>query len=143
MARPVGLSNTSIAGVRTITGSPVAADSSSFTDENFAPIADNVLGGAVTGFGFQSLWWGVEFTGGASPTVTLELLVRDSGAAVDGTRWKLWTGFAWPVLDGTGLVELRVDSALVFPRLSAVTGAPTGVLLLAYPGLRLAGRSFY
>lgn len=142
MSRPVGLSLVAVAQVRTVTGSPVTSDSATLTDANYSPTPNNTTGGAVQCFGFSTVWFNVELVGGSSPTVTLDLLFRDDGAA-DGSRWKRVTGASLLTLDGTGWVELRVDGFLVYPRLSAVTGSPTGVNLLAKPGVRLAGRAMW
>lgn len=139
MARPVGLSSepSTFAAVRTVTGSPVAPDSSTLSDANFPPSSNDTTGGAINAYGMSTLWVGVELTGGSAPTVTIEALVRDAGAA-DGSRWKrLFTSVNQPqtyTLDGTGLVEVRVDGRLVFLRITAVTGNPTSVKLLAIPG---------
>lgn len=137
MARPVALSLDQVSQIRTLTGSP-SADSATLTDANFSPTASDTTGGALNAYGFQSVWLNVEFTGGTAPTVTIEMLFRDAGAA-DGSRWKRVAGAAALTLDGTGWQEVRVDGALVYPRLTTVTGAPTAINLLARPGERLAG----
>jgi hypothetical protein len=143
MSRPVGLSSTVVAAVRTVTGAPVAADSTSLTDENFSTLPDNVLGGAVNCFGFSTVWVAVEYVGGTSPAVILDPLVRDDGAATDGNRWKRYANpTVVYTLDPIDFVEVRVDGRLIYPRLASVTGSPTGVTLLAFPGLRLPGRIF-
>lgn len=137
MSRPVALSLDQVSQIRTLTGSP-GAESATLTDANFSPTASDATGGALTGYGFSTVWLNCEFTGGTNPTVTVELLFRDAGAA-DGSRWKRVAGVASITLDGTGWQEVRVDGALVYPRLTAVSGAPTAVNLLARPGARLAG----
>lgn len=142
MSRPVGLSLTLVSAARTITGSP-SADSTSLTDENFPPVPDNILGGALNAFGFSTVLFGVEFTGGSAPTIEIELLFRDANAASDGNRWKRVLPNVPITLDGTGLVEFSTYGTLLFPRLVAVTGAPTGITILAFPGRRQPGRAFY
>jgi hypothetical protein len=138
MARPVALSLTTDSQPRTVTGAPVAADSATLTDANFSPTPDNVLGGAFNCYGFSTVWLNAEFTGGTSPTVTLDMLFRDDGAA-NGSRWRRVSGLSGPTLDGTGWQEVRVDGSVVYPRLGTVTGSPTGINLLARSGVRLSG----
>lgn len=119
-----------------------AADNTSLIDANI-PIAQ-----AIDCRGFDTIWVGVEFTTGTSPTATLEVLFRD-GAAPDGLRWKRpylgaqngVTAIVAPVarttpaLDGTAFVELRVDGhANVFIRCTAVTGAPSFLDILYCEG---------
>ncbi|HEY1956706.1 MAG TPA: hypothetical protein VGH28_13895 [Polyangiaceae bacterium] len=119
-----------------------AADSATLTDANI-PVAQ-----ALDCRGFDTIWVGVEFTAGTSPTATFEALMRDSNAP-DGLRWKrmllgsvdgvtavasaaaLTTG----ALDGTAAYELRVDGQKnVFIRCTAVTGTPTSFDVLVAQG---------
>lgn len=136
MARPVGLSNDVVAAVRTLTGAPVVADSVTLTDANFPLTISDTLGGPIPCAGFSTIWVNAEFTGGTSPSIVLDPLVRDDGAA-NGARWKRATQLATFTIDGTKFLEVRVDGRLTFPRIGTVSGAPTGIVLLAYPGLRL------
>lgn len=134
MARPIALQSDAarVSQIRTVTGSPVAADSSTLNDTNFPAGADPTNGGALNCRSYNTLWLNAEFTGGTSPTVTVAVLVRDTDAA-DGSRWKPLL-VAPVVLDGTGFVEVPVYSRLIYPRISAVTGNPTAVRLLAFGG---------
>ncbi len=139
--RPVGLSTSQVSAVRMVTGAPVAADPTSWTDAVFPKVPDPILGGAMDATGFASVWFDVEFTGGSGNAVGLALLVRDDGAP-DGQRWKhLLVGGAPQVLalTGAGFVEGQVDGRLIFPCLMTVQGAPTEVTILAMPGKRVAG----
>jgi hypothetical protein len=141
MARPAALSRTKLAAVRTVSGA-IVADSSTLTDTNIPPAS------AVDCRGYQTVWLGVEITGGASPTAAIEVLVRDADAA-DGARWKkLLVGSPdgvtataaasqkTPALDGTSLYEVRVEGRLVFLRIDAVTnsGGTTAISILAMGG---------
>jgi hypothetical protein len=122
--RPVGLSNNHVAAVRTVTGSPVAADAEPYVDASFPPSPDPTTGGAINAAGFATVWVGLEFVGGNSPSATIMPLVRDDGAP-DGARWK----------------NLSVGGRVIFPVLSAVAGTPTQVTVLAFPGRVLGGVS--
>jgi hypothetical protein len=121
----------------------IAADNATLTDANIAPAS------ALDCSGLDTIFVGVEITGGTSPTMTVEPLFRDEGAA-DGSRWfRLKTG----ALDGvtpaavanqsTGalasnvdFVELRVFGQKVFLRISAVANATstTAWKILVMPG---------
>ena len=137
MSRPVLLADAAkdparVAQVRTITGAPVAADSATLNDTNFPPVTDSTNGGMINTRGFESIWLNAEMSGGTNPTVTVEMLVRD-GDASNGSRWKRLL-VAPATLDGTGFTEVAVYGRLVYPRISAVTGSPTSVNMLAFPG---------
>jgi hypothetical protein len=142
--RPIGLSAEQVSAVRTLTGTPVGADPTPWVDANLPKTPDPITGGAVNAEGFTTLWFDVEFAGGAGGSgnsIGLALLVRDEGAP-DGQRWKhLLVGGAPQLvtLTGTGFVEAIVDGRLVFPCLVSVVGAPTGVTILAMPGTRVNG----
>lgn len=140
MARPTGLHASQLTLVRSKTGAPAAADSGTLTDANILPTE------ALNCFGCETIWVGVELTGGTSPTVVLEVLVRDADAA-DGSRWKkLLVGSADGVtaaaaasaktaaLDGTALQEVRVSGRTVFLRVDTVANNPTGIGVLAMGG---------
>src|SRR5580700_9645558 len=125
--RPVGLSNNHVAAVRTVTGSPVAADAEPYVDASFPPSPDPTTGGAINAAGFATVWVGLEFVGGNSPSATIMPLVRDDGAP-DGARWKNLSvgGAALQVTPpAASFVEMRVDGRVIFPVLSAVAGTPT------------------
>lgn len=121
----------------------IAADSATLTDANIDPTL------ALDCSGLDSIFVGVEIAGGTNPTMTIEPLFRDEGAA-DGSRWfRLMTG----ALDGVTLaaaanqttgalssnvnfVELRVFGQKVFLRISAVANptSTTAWKILAMPG---------
>ena len=142
MARPGGFSATQLTLVR---AGVTAADAiAPFTDANY-PAANG-----ISCKGFDTIYIGVEFVGGATPTATFEILQRDPDAA-DGSRWKLMlvgsnsgitqvgapASLATPALDGTSMAEVRVDGRqLVYIRAKAVTGAPTSFSVLATGGVR-------
>lgn len=122
----------------------IAAESATLSDANY-PVAQ-----ALSCEGFDSIFVGVEITGGSSPTMTIEALFRDA-EAVDGARWKRVllgakegiTPIATPVaedtgaLDGTAFVELRVFGAKqVMLRVKAVanSGSTTAWKILAAAG---------
>lgn len=126
-----------------------AADNATLTEANIPP------GQAIDCRGFDTIWIGVEPTGGAGPTVTIEVLFYDPDAVDSGTaaasRWKRplqgapngITAVGAPAarttgaLDGTSFVELRVDGRKqVFLRVTAVAGGPTAFDILVAPGAR-------
>ncbi len=147
MARPIGLSGTSVSAVRTKTGSPILADDASLVDANYSPTPSETLGGAVECFGCETIWLGAELVAGTS--VVVEILVRDPDAA-DGSRWKrpltaagaAATVYTFTTAAQTGMVEVQVDGALIFPRITTVNGAVTSAILLARPGRMQARRAF-
>lgn len=149
MARHVCLFTNEVSAVRTKTngGSAVAADSGTLSDANFPLLANATTGGTIDCRGLATLWVSVEFTGGTNPTIDLDPLIRDEGAA-DGARWKrLMPGATpalfQPTLDGAGFVEIQCDGGKLFPRIKAVTGSPTGIVILARPGSALnTGKGF-
>lgn len=124
--------------------SVIAADSATLTDTNIDPAI------AFDCWGLESLFIGVEITGGTNPTMTVEPLFRYASAA-DGSRWRRLTLGALPgvTLTAAGtvttgamasdlsMVELRVFGATsVFFRISAVANATstTAWKLLGMPG---------
>ena len=133
--------------VRTIAG-VIAADSATLSDANI------LVAEALDCRGFDTIWVGVEITGGAAPTCTIEALFRDEGGA-DGSRWqRIQTGAlnsvsptASPtdqvanqltsVLTNLQQCEIRVDGwKQVYLRRTAVTNAAgtTTMKILARPG---------
>lgn len=141
MARNGGIQD-SVGVVRDVTGAPAVADSGTLTDANISPTL------AVNCRGFDTVFVGVELTGGTSPTATVEPLFRDAEAP-DGSRWKRRLLGARPgvtlaaiAADNTGalgansdFVELRVHGAeAVFFRISAVANNPTNIKVLVAPG---------
>jgi hypothetical protein len=139
--------------VRTITGAPVVADSSTLIDATFAEARHATLGGAINCDKLATIWIGVEFVAPGATSVDLDLLVRDADAA-DGARWRRF-GFGstnalfQPTFSGTTtvgspLLEMRVDGCLVYPRIFNVVGSPTSVILLARPGAPIgAGKGLF
>lgn len=142
MTRPATLSLSSVTAVRTISG-VIAADNPTLTDANIPPAQ------ALDCSGYETIWVGVEISGGTSPAAAIEVLVRDADA-VDGSRWKkllvgspdgVTLGSAasqkTPALDGTAFYEVRVAGrSNVFLRVDAVTNATntTAMKILAIPG---------
>lgn len=131
MSRSEGLRPGASPGIARSATAVIAAENATLNDANY-PVAQ-----ALNCEGFDSIFVGVEVTGGASPTMTIEVLVRDEEAA-DGARWKRIllgakegiTPIAAPVaedtgaLDGTAFVELRVFGAKkVMLRIKAVANA--------------------
>ncbi len=142
MARAVTLKDRGVIAARSATAL-IAADSATLSDANIPPAS------ALDCSGLDSIFVGVEITGGTGPTMTIEPLFRDEGAA-DGSRWfRLMTG----ALDGVTLgaaankttgalasnadfAELRVFGQKVFLRISAVANATstTAWKILVMPG---------
>lgn len=142
MARPGGLKSNVYAALRT--GITVADAAAPFLDAGY-PVAN-----AIDCRGFDTIYVGVEFVGGATPTAVIEVLKRDPDAP-DGLRWKTLligapngitqigapVSLATPTLDGTGMAEVRVDGySVVYLRVKALTGAPTSLVILGLPGVR-------
>jgi hypothetical protein len=121
----------------------IAADNATLTDANIPPAS------AFSSQEFDSVLLSAEITGGASPSFTLELLLRDLEAP-DGQRWKRLalakrfggddsTPQTTVTLDGTKFVEvLTYGAELIFPRITSVTnaGGTTAWKILARPGAR-------
>lgn len=139
MARKNGLFTGEVTVLRS-GAAAIAADSATLTDANIDPDE------AVDCTGYDTILVGVEITGGSSPTMTIEALLRD-GEAADGSRWKRMTaGLTFEgtpavgdtgALDGTAFVELAVFGAKeVFFRVKAVTntGSTTAWKILGFPG---------
>lgn len=149
MPRKLGLNSTEIAILRQATA-VIAADNSTLTDANI-PLAQ-----AMDCSGYDTIFVGVEITGGASPSMTIEALFRDVDAP-DGSRWKRLLLGAPPgvtpgaaanettaALDGTSFYELRVFGAKsVFLRVTAVANAAgtTAWKILGMPGRTRGHRS--
>jgi hypothetical protein len=148
MSRPTGFSTPGTIVVLRSAASVIVADSSTLTDANIDPTL------AVSCFGLESIFVGVEITGGSSPTMTFEPLFRDVEAA-DGSRWRRRLLGALPgvtlasasaATTGTlsadlSMVELRVFGAeKVFFRCTAVTNDTntTAWKLLGMPGRYIA-----
>lgn len=107
---------------RTVTAAPVVADSTTLTDANFAP-TDGVM---CTGWKSVAIY--CRLTAAGATTADIQVLVR---AGITPT-----TADSWIVLDpATGLgaaaagqyIIATVMGRLIFPRIHAVTGAPTTV----------------
>ncbi len=141
--RDTGLKKGEITIVRELAAGVIAADSGTLTDVNIPPSA------GVDCSRYDTLFLGVEIDAGSSPTIAIEILVRDELAA-NGSRWKkmlvgeeegITAGAAavesTGALDGTKFIEMRVfGMRKVFFRVSAVTnsGSTTGARILAFPG---------
>ena len=154
-----GLSSSGVAAVRVKTGSPVAADAfadpPSATDSAFSPTPTSTVV-PVDCAELATLWVAAEMSNAGTQlaqgagSITLDPLWRDPAAA-DGYRWKR-PGFGnvtapmpeQPKLDAGGeWVEVRVDGALVFPRIEAVTGTADTVVVLVRAGQpRVSNRRF-
>ena len=59
----------------------IATDSGTLSDANIPPA------NGLDCFGYDTIFVGVDITGGSSPTMTIEPLFRDSSDAADGSRW--------------------------------------------------------
>src|SRR5690349_16286964 len=118
------------AAIRVKTGSPVTADSSTLTDANIPTT------GIVDCTGLSTIWVAVEMSNAGTQiasgagSILLDQLWRD-GTAADGFRWKrpLFGAIsappaaeAIPLDAGGGWIEMRVDGAQIFPRISSITG---------------------
>lgn len=117
----------------------IAADSSTLTDANIDPTV------AIDVTGLETIWVAPDITGGASPTMTFEVLSRDANAS-DGQRWRRQRNasglVASPVLAVGEMAELSVPPCgKVFIRITAVTnaGGTTAWKILVLPGKRTNG----
>ncbi len=124
----------------------IAAENASLTDANYDPTK------GLDCFSYDTIFVGVDITGGTSPTATIEPLFRDSSDAPDGGRWfrikcgvtdgvtlaaaaNLNTGALTPNTDFT---EIKVFGCRnVFLRISATGGTvntTTAWKILVMPG---------
>jgi len=143
MARSILLTPGQVSVLRAGAGA-IAADNTTLTDANVPPAS------AVDCWLYDTIFVGVEITAGTSPTMTIEPLFRDSGAA-DGARWRrLLIGanpgvtLASAAIQSTGalapdltMYEIQVFGCRsVFFRISAVANATntTAWSILGFPG---------
>ena len=124
----------------------IAAENASLVDANYDPAK------GLDCFAYDTIFVGVEITGGTNPTATVEPLFRDSSDAPDGGRWfrvkcgvtegvtpaaaaNLTTGALAPNVDFT---EIKVFGCRnVFLRISATGGTvntTTAWKILVMPG---------
>ncbi len=105
--------------VRTLSGTPVAAESATLSDANFPPAA------AINCAGWRTVALYGVFTAGTTPTWSLQPLLR---GGVEGAG--LWT-YASPLgaVPGLQVVVVEVMGRLMFPRLDAITSNPTDLAL--------------
>lgn len=140
MARDTGLRAGAV-GVARSASAAIAAESATLSLANY-PIAQS-----LNCLGFDTILVGVEITGGASPTMTIEALVYDPNAASTSLVWKrILTGLDIEgtaaaedsgALDGTAFAELPVFGAKdVMLRIKAVTnsGSTTAWKILVMGG---------
>ncbi len=150
MPRPIGsFSPSAVSALRIVTGAPVASDSATLSEVNFPIAVSATLGGPIDCYGLDTFFLGVEMAGDVAATCTLDLLVRDPGAA-SGARWKRLAPNAGgsPLVlafgaANTNLVEVDCFGWFIYPRI-VVTGSPTTVTILGFPGRqqpRLAQRA--
>ena len=109
---------------RSVTAAPVTADGTTLTDAFFAP------GDGVMCTGWKSIAIFCRLTAAGATTADIQVLVR-AGLAPS-------TANSWIVADpATGLgaaasgqfIVATVNGRLIFPRIHAVTGAPTTVAI--------------
>lgn len=130
MARPTALSAHKVALLRSVTAADV-----SFADADLPPAS------MTHGKGFQTIWVGVEFDGGTTPTATIEFRFRDPDAA-DGERWvKMMLGGSVQseTISAGEFYEYRVDGRDLIPVVTAISGTPDEVRVLGFPGLTQGG----
>lgn len=148
MARPTGFVDgtsfkTTFTAARTIPG-VIVADNASLVDTNFPTTLGFDCGG------YDTVLVAAEITAGASPTATIEALIRDDDAP-DGSRWKRLflgappgvtlgaaAGQTTSALGPNDVFELRVfGNPSVLFRVTAVTnaGSTNGLVILVKPGI--------
>lgn len=140
MARPIALAANVISAVRFVESA--ANDSTTLSDVNFPAATNATTGGAMNCAGFATVWMSAEFVGGTNPTVDLDMLAYDDGAAADAHWGRLYVGSTpavyKPTLAAGRWFEVRVDGGRFFPRIEGLSGSPTSVRILARPGTPLA-----
>ena len=109
---------------RSVAGTPVAADSTTLTDANFAPT------NGVMCTGWRSIAIFSRLTAAGASTANIQVLVRAGLTAATADSWIVadpaaGLGAAAP---GQYLV-VDVMGRLIFPRINAVTGALTTVAI--------------
>lgn len=139
MARPIALIADTVSSVRFV--ETAANDSTTLSDANFPAATSSTIGGAMSCKGFATIWVSAEFVGGTNPTVDLDMLVYDEGAAADEHWGRLYVGSSpavyKPTLAKGRWFEVRVDGGRFFPRIENLVGSPTSVRILARPGTPL------
>jgi hypothetical protein len=136
---------------RNLVGAPVAADHVNIGPGSPGLIADNKLRGeagdetirgSVPTAGFKTIDGVVKLTGGAAPTVTLQPLevikYKNNGTGEEVDEFVSQGANIGP-LSHNDRFSITVNDAMLFLRLHAVTGAPTGVELLIAGGEAQAG----
>jgi hypothetical protein len=119
---------------RSVTGAPVAADST-----NLATLFDTPVAGAGASYSGNAKGWDsvdavVKLSGGASPTVSVQPLLL---IEIDGSLEFVKLGnVLGPFSSGDHFSVDGVHGGRVFLRIDAVTGAPTGVDLHLAGGKR-------
>jgi hypothetical protein len=148
MARPTGFGSPGTIVTLRSASSMIVADNTTLSDANIPPAQ------AINCWGLESIFVGVEITGGSAPTMAFEALFRD-GEAADGSRWRRHLLGALPgvtlasaaavttgaLASDLSMVELRVFGAeSVFFRCTAVTNetSTTAWALLGMPGRYIA-----
>jgi hypothetical protein len=106
---------------RTVTGAPVAADSTTLVDATFDPTA------GVLCAGWKSVAIFARLTGGTAPTWSLQALFRMGPTTTTANAWTTSPIVPDDTLTDGQFTIVEVGGRLIFPRIHAVTGAPTTV----------------
>lgn len=116
-----GLTEGNIATLtRALVGAPVTADSATLTDANF-PMAT----GGVLCTGWKSVVIFARLTAAGATTWTLQTLVRAGVTASTADSWI--AGAASSAVNSGVPIVVDVMGRMIFPRVDALTGAPTAV----------------
>jgi hypothetical protein len=123
----------------------IAADSGTLSDANIPPAS------GLDCFGYDTIFVGVDITGGSSPTMTVEPLFRDSSDVADGSRWfrvkcgvtdgvtlaaagNLDTGALAPNANYTELKVFGCRNVFLYIKAVANVGSTTAWKILVMPG---------
>lgn len=109
---------------RSVAGAPVVADSTTLTDANFDPAA------GVMCTGWRSVAIFCRLTAAGATTANIQTLVRAGLAPSTADSWIVADPAAGSGAAASGqYVIVDVMGRLIFPRIHAVTGAPTVVAI--------------
>ena len=109
---------------RSVAGAPVAADSTTLTDANFDPTA------GVMCTGWKSVAIFCRLTAPGASTANIQVLVRAGLTPATADSWIVADPAAGLGASAAGQYQIAtVMGRLIFPRIQAVTGAPTVVAI--------------
>lgn len=109
---------------RSVTAAPVVADSTTLTDATFDPTA----GVLCTGWKTVAIY--CRLTAAGASTATIQALIRAGATSATVNSWVTAGTAAIGDANADGIFGVfTVMGRLIFPRINAVTGAPTTVAI--------------